>query len=87
MFTKWYFLTPGVLASSWPMAAVSLAETDGWRKMAISTPPRHSIDALLMAWRMISTPPRAESETATVMIAEKVMTRLRRRLPAVSRAT
>ena len=40
-----------------------------------------------MAWRMISTPPRADSDTAMVTMADSVMTRLRRRLPPVSRAT
>ncbi len=56
-------------------------------KMASSTPPLHCTDALSMAWRMISTLPKAASETTMVMTAARVMTRLRRRLPAVSRTT
>ena len=69
------------------MAAVSLADTLGCRKMAISTPPFHWMEALLMACRMMSTPPSADSATAMVTIADSVISRLRRRLIPVSRAT
>ena len=40
-----------------------------------------------MAWRMMRTPPKADNATAMVMIAENVISRLRRRLVPVSRAT
>ena len=87
MSTKWYVFTPGVDCSSWPMAAVSWSVTVGLRKMASSTPPRHWMAALLMAWRATSTAPSTVSDTVMATTAARVITRLRRRLPHVSRAT
>src|SRR5580704_7383793 len=59
--------------SSWLMAAISWPLARGSMKMIISTPPCHWTVAVLTAWRMMRTPPRAVSDTAIVTIAATVM--------------
>ena len=69
------------------MAVVSVPDTSGLRKMATWTPPSDWTDALLMAWRITRTDPRAVNETVMVTTAARVINKFRLRLLPVSRRT
>ena len=68
-------------ASCWRSPVISWALAPAFMNTTSSTPPWYWTVAWLIAWRMISTPPRAVSETAIVTMAATVMTILRARLP------
>src|SRR3954470_12696382 len=56
-------------------------------KIDSSTPPRQRAVCLLTAWRSRRAPPKKASDSATVRMAASVISRLRRRLVAVSLTT
>ena len=80
-------LTSGIARSWCSMALICSDVTSGFMKIESSTPPFHCTVAFWTPWRSRRAPPTSPSDTATVRIAAEVISRLRLRLIAVSRAT
>ena len=59
----------------------------GSSQMMASTPWAHCVVAWATPWRRSSEAPTSDNETPTVSTAAMVMSRLRHRFDAVSRAT
>src|SRR4051812_33086310 len=85
--TNLKLFTPGWLLSWVRTASTWLSLESAFMKIDSSTPPRQRAVCLLTAWRSSSAPPKNASDKATVRMAASVMSRLRRRLVAVSLTT
>jgi hypothetical protein len=76
-------MAPSCFSTAW----FCVGSTSGFMKMLSSTPPRHCSVAFVTPCLSSNAKPTRVSDTTAVRMAATVISRLRRRLSAVSRVT